>query len=65
MRLNAGLGKSDSPFFGIAALLLINTERKEDDRRGKTAFVGTSSALFSRIFWVLISFLSDLFILNP
>lgn len=31
MHLNAGLRKSDSPFFGIAVLLLINTEKKEDD----------------------------------
>lgn len=70
MRLNAGLRKSDAPFFGIAVLLLINTEKKKDDcvqtgKCEKTAFVGISLAHFSRIFWILISFLSGLFILNP
>lgn len=28
MRLNAGLRKSDSPFFGIAVLLLINRKKE-------------------------------------
>jgi len=30
VHLNAGLGKSDLPFFGFTVLLLINTEKKEE-----------------------------------
>jgi len=45
--------KSDSPFFGIAVLLLINTKKKKDciqTERRKTAFVGIYFPRFSHGF---------------